>query len=59
MARAMQVGRTTLFEWLRGDDIPADLDARLAATIRREPGARLDIEKRLNARVIELGGRTV
>jgi hypothetical protein len=53
----MNVGRTTLFEWFRGADTPADLGAQLVVAIRREQDARYDIEKQLNTIAIELGGR--
>ncbi|MHB8271409.1 hypothetical protein [Bradyrhizobium sp.] len=59
MARSMNVGRTTLFEWLRGADTPADLHAQLVVAIRRPQDARYDIEKQLNTIAIELGGRAV
>jgi hypothetical protein len=57
MARAMGVGRTTLFEWLRGSASPADLDDLLALTIRREQENRVLVYDHLDAIVIELLGR--
>jgi hypothetical protein len=59
MARAMEVGRTTLFEWLRNTTPPpADIDHRLVLTIRKEQEARRLVDAMLDAVVTELGRRT-